>query len=119
MYKKIHITGCKYAIKSFFDYKHHLTTSISIGFLIPQIIGIFLVIGFISILQFLIVYETDKNRRLLGQFKQNSNDLRNSTKFIKVSIDQNRIHSIKRLSITDLQAPRETVSKNILPNSYF
>lgn len=117
MYKKIHITGCKYAIKSFFDYKHHLTTSISIGFLIPQIIGIFLIIGFISILQFLIVYETDRQGRLLGQFTQNTNDLKNSTKFIKVNIDQERIHSIKQLSITDLQAPRETVSKHIVLNS--
>lgn len=33
----IHVTGCKYSIYSFLDYKHKLTSSVLTGVLVPQV----------------------------------------------------------------------------------
>lgn len=111
MFKAIHTTGCKHAIHSFLDYKHHLTAQISIGFLIPQVIGIILIIAFISILHFLILIESDKNRVLFGQFKQNNRDLRNTSKFIKIRIGHEKNRLIKDLNLKSAQ--KQTVNRQL------
>lgn len=86
MFHLVHTSGCKFAINSFLDYKHQLTASISIGFLVPQIIAIILVITFISILHFLIIIESEQTEQFFGQFRQNNYDLKNLSNFIKHSL---------------------------------
>jgi len=61
LYQTIHLSGCKYAIYSFLDYKHKLASSILIGFLIPQLIGILLIISFIFLLNYLIVIDSPEH----------------------------------------------------------
>jgi hypothetical protein len=104
MFKTIHTTGCKFAIHSFMDYKHNLTASISIGFLIPQFIGIILIIAFISILHFLIAIESDKNSMLFGQFKQSTYDVTNTSKFIKIKIGNEKIRFIKNMNLQEIKS---------------
>lgn len=113
MYKLIHTTGCKYAINSFLEYKHHLTALISIGFLIPQVIGIILIIAFISILHFLIVIEYDRNRILYGQFKQNTNDVKNTSKFIKLNLGNEKFQFIKKINSLSKNVVKKKPNANI------
>ncbi|RNA27026.1 tetraspanin-15 [Brachionus plicatilis] len=58
MYRTIHITGCKYSIYAFLDYKHKLTSSILSGILVPQLVGVLLIASYILTLRFLIQYES-------------------------------------------------------------
>jgi hypothetical protein len=108
MFKTVYTTGCKYAINSFLEYKHHLTALISIGFLIPQVIGIILMFAFISILQFLVIIETDKNELLYRQFKQSSHDLKNVSKLI---IGTEKVHFLKKFNFKSFQAPANQSSR--------
>ena len=118
MFHLVHTSGCKFAINSFLDYKHQLTATVSIGFLVPQviwtiileyffiwfhvgwilkIIAIILVITFISILHFLIIIESEQTEQFFGQFRQTNYDLRNLSNFIK--------HSLKRQKQQQQQQP--------------
>lgn len=114
MFKVIHTTGCKHAIHSFLEYKHHLTALISVGFLIPQVIGIILIIAFISILHFLVLIEYDKNEILYGQFKQNYNDLSNTSRFIKFNINTEKTNFLKRLNLNSFKVPKKESSSQIV-----
>jgi hypothetical protein len=55
-YQLIHVSGCKYSIYTLLDYKHTLASYILAGVLIPQLMGIFLIISFLVSLNFLITY---------------------------------------------------------------
>lgn len=113
MFKSVHTTGCKYAINSFLEYKHHLTALISIGFLIPQVIGIVLIIAFISILQFLVIIEYDRNEMLYSQFRQGNNDLKNCSKLITGT---EKIHFLKKFNLKSFQAPQQSIVNKKKPN---
>lgn len=54
LYQLSHIKGCKYAIYTFLEYKYKVTAGIFIGILVPQLIGILLVIIYILTLHCLI-----------------------------------------------------------------
>ncbi len=113
MFKTIHTTGCKYAIHSFMGYKHNLAASISVGFLVPQFIGIILIIAFISILQFLITIESDKNFMLFNQFKQSTFDMTNTSKFIKIKISHEKNRFIKNMNLKGAQSNSQQISDHI------
>lgn len=112
MFKVIHTTGCKHAIHSFLEYKHHLTALFSVGFIIPQIIGIILIIAFISILHFLVLIEYDKNEILYGQFKQDYNDLTNTSRFIKFNLNTERTNFLKKLNLSSIKVPNKELSSH-------
>ena len=49
-----HVRGCKYAIYNYLEYKYKMTAGIFIGILIPQLIGVVLIIIYILILNYLV-----------------------------------------------------------------
>ena len=54
--------------------------------------------AFISILQFLVIIETDKNELLYRQFKQSSHDLKNVSKLI---IGTEKVHFLKKFNFKE------------------
>lgn len=102
-YQMIHISGCKYAIYSFLDYKHKLAASILIGFLVPQLIGILLIISFILLLNYLIVIDSPEHDlhyilRFKPRKKANKEDSTTSSRIVFTSSSDeslNEIHSHK------------------------
>ncbi|CAF0914210.1 unnamed protein product [Brachionus calyciflorus] len=85
LYKKIHITGCKYSIYSFLDYKHKLTSSVLTGILIPQLIGVILIASYIITLRYLVQYDcvdesSEDEHNFVLRFDRSSKDLKTELK---------------------------------------
>jgi hypothetical protein len=75
LYHLIHVTGCKYSIYSFLDYKHKLTASVLIGVLVPQMIGVILIISFIILLSYLIDFDSIEGSKYIIQLDRSNFDL--------------------------------------------
>ncbi len=69
--------------------------------------AIVLIISFISILNFLITVEFTHSELFLRQFRQNNNDLRNLSHFIKSNISNDKIKFLKKLNLKNKYSKNE------------